>query len=988
MYVGNSKGVLEFDGVYWRLILLPNKAAARSLALFHDNTIYVGGKGELGYLASDSTGTLIYNSLLPLLPETAQEFGDVWEALVVGQHIFFRTSERLFRYTPHQSPGQGEFYTWQPQERFHVAFQAHNTLYVRDVGTGLFSVVEDSLTLLPNSQRFANESLYTALPISASASWLVTRTQGLLLFDGTTFSIVENDISELLKQRRSVHAAVVSDSLIAFSTANDGLFFSTLQGEIIYHVDTASGLRDNTIWYVYQDREQGVWCALNDGIARIEFPGPLTYFQEANGFSGSAQDLLRHQNRLYVAASPAGSFSLGSRMTTHGLSQAFFYPVEGISTQSWELAAVDTQLLVATNTGIYSISQERAQPLLPSESLESSFLLPSRFYPDRLFVGLFDGAAVLKNANNTWSIETVIEGIGSEVRSMVEENAQTLWCGTRSNGVYRVHLDDVDGFQIERVQHFSTEHGLPSGQIFVFLIENKVVITTESQGIFSFEESETYFYPDSSFGAQFADGSIDVEIIAASPESDRLWFGAEEAGSISQLKRQSDGVYEIEATSLARLPKTAIRALYPDQNDILWASTNDGLFRYDPALDKQLNLPYPAFIRRIMLSPDSLIFGGTAHGDASPLSTFPHPLNSLRFEFSAPSYDAAGSLQFQTYLHGFDEQWSFWTNESWKEFTNLSPGMYTFQVRAKNAYDLLSEPATFSFRVLPPWYRTLWAYGLYALVLGGLLFAVDRVQRRRLTNKAQERMRVALLEAEHRRKSEELEKARQLQISMLPRHITTPEDVEIAVYMKPATEVGGDYYDFLLNNNEFTGAIGDATGHGLNAGMMVSIIKGFFVSEAAHMPILDFFKKCNTALKQMKLQRIYMALTLFKLDDKTLRVSSAGMPPIYVYRAFEKRLEEVSLSGMPLGAVWDFEYQCREILLDTGDTVFLMSDGFPELFNANQEILGYDRVPDIFASIAQKAPQDIVYDLVDYIKQWAQDHPNEDDITFVVLKIK
>ncbi len=152
-------------------------------------------------------------------------------------------------------------------------------------------------------------------------------------------------------------------------------------------------------------------------------------------------------------------------------------------------------------------------------------------------------------------------------------------------------------------------------------------------------------------------------------------------------------------------------------------------------------------------------------------------------------------------------------------------------------------------------------------------------------------------------------------------------------------------------------------------------------------PILEFFKKCNITLKKMQLQLIYMALTVFKLENHVLQVSAAGMPPVYFYSSKEDSLKEITLKGMPLGAVWDFDYQWHKIAVQSGDVLFFMSDGFPELFNLNHEILGYDRVPDILAPLVHKSPQEIVSKLVEYVQKWAQGHPHEDDITFVVLKV-
>jgi serine phosphatase RsbU (regulator of sigma subunit) len=145
-------------------------------------------------------------------------------------------------------------------------------------------------------------------------------------------------------------------------------------------------------------------------------------------------------------------------------------------------------------------------------------------------------------------------------------------------------------------------------------------------------------------------------------------------------------------------------------------------------------------------------------------------------------------------------------------------------------------------------------------------------------------MQRRLLEAEDARKSKELEEARQLQLSMLPKCVTEIPGLDICFHMETATEVGGDYYDYsIAKEGTLTIAIGDATGHGMKAGIMVSIIKSLFITEASRSDIPSFFKKCSQSLKQMRLGNLYMAMMLVKIKGHELTASSAGMPPIYIY---------------------------------------------------------------------------------------------------------
>jgi serine phosphatase RsbU (regulator of sigma subunit) len=246
-----------------------------------------------------------------------------------------------------------------------------------------------------------------------------------------------------------------------------------------------------------------------------------------------------------------------------------------------------------------------------------------------------------------------------------------------------------------------------------------------------------------------------------------------------------------------------------------------------------------------------------------------------------------------------------------------------------------------------------------------------------------------LLEADNERKTRELEEARKLQYSMLPRVVPPVPNLDIAVYMKPATEVGGDYYDFKYNNNgSLIIAVGDATGHGMRAGTLVAAIKGLFTAEPFQTDIINFFNKCNSIIREMQLGNLYMAMMMAKIADNKMVISSAGMPPALIFRGKEKQVEEIRIKGLPLGGSADFPYTEKEASLSPGDTVLFMSDGFPELFNKQKEILDYNKVKDIFCSAAEQSSKNIIVELNVAAEKWMDGADQQDDITFVVVKVK
>lgn len=244
-----------------------------------------------------------------------------------------------------------------------------------------------------------------------------------------------------------------------------------------------------------------------------------------------------------------------------------------------------------------------------------------------------------------------------------------------------------------------------------------------------------------------------------------------------------------------------------------------------------------------------------------------------------------------------------------------------------------------------------------------------------------------LLKAEDARKSKELEEARKIQLSMLPDCLPDYKGLDVCFDMRTATEVGGDYYDFYISEDDsITFAIGDATGHGMKAGLMVSIIKSLFLTHIADLDIIQFLNKTSGTIRSMNLNNLFMSLMLVKIKDNVLTATSAGMPPIYIYRKNSKQVEEFVIKGMPLGAVESFPYQTIETKLENGDTVLLMSDGLPELFNDQNDTFDDFRVKEIFKDVAELPANEISSKLFQAGDEWRKDTSQKDDMTFVVFK--
>jgi len=138
----------------------------------------------------------------------------------------------------------------------------------------------------------------------------------------------------------------------------------------------------------------------------------------------------------------------------------------------------------------------------------------------------------------------------------------------------------------------------------------------------------------------------------------------------------------------------------------------------------------------------------------------------------------------------------------------------------------------------------------------------------------------------------------------------------------------------------------------------------------------------------MNLRGLFMALTVAKINQHQLVVSVAGMPPVLLYRAALSQVEVVELKALPLGGVVNYRYQQLTFELAAGDAVVLLSDGLPERFNAQGEMLGEEPVQALLAQVGNQASADIITALLQAGDAWAGAHPQDDDVTLVVLKVR
>ena len=716
IYVGNTYGILEYDGQEWRTIQVTNQLA-RSLALGADGRVYVGGVRELGYLAADALGEMVYVSLLGELPEGRRAFADVWTTLVTSEGVFFQTFEQVMRWDGQQMQ------VWTTDDRFHKAFVVHDRYYVREENVGLLQIVGDELRPVPGGDVFAEERVDVIFPHGDDALLVQTRNAGFLLLEGGLVRSFPTEADAYFTDRRVYQGAVLHDSTYVLTTTSGSVVLMDQAGRVSRILGRDVGLQpEDLVLAAMPDQQRGLWLALDNGVLRVDVPAALTQLGTSSGLQGTAYEMVRHEGVLYVGTTQ-GLFRLrpGRRIGGVGVfDPPRFERVAGIEDQSYAPLSAGERLLVAANDGIYEVEGRAARRV----SERKGFVLRMNEDGTRVFAGLKQGVAVLEWGEQGWTDAGLLTGITEEVRSIARGPDGTLWLGTLLEGVVRVAFDEGGAVTAER---FGEADGLPGGPALIWEFGDDFAVHT-MEGVYRFrpEGRRGSFVPDLELNAAIQPDGASHYVVSGNA-TDGLWVARERG--VEVFRKRSGGGLVNETPPALRIPGIRVRAVYDEGNGVVWIASEEGLFRYDGTMGKSYAEPYHALVRRVQDRNGDVVFGGATVEEGTS-GRIAHERNNLRFTVSATTFNAPEETRYQYWLEGFDDGWSAWSPDAYKEYTNLPEGTYSFRVRARNAQGVTSREAVHVVRVLPPWYRTWWAYALYGIGAALVMWTYGRIRLR------------------------------------------------------------------------------------------------------------------------------------------------------------------------------------------------------------------------------------------------------------------
>lgn len=725
MYFANDEGVLTYNGSSWKIYALPNKSLVRSIEIGKDNRLYVGGQDELGYFSPSKNGDLVFHSLKHLLPKDARSVADVWEICESSGKVFFQTSSSIYEFD-----GSGVIAYPDPHWRFMgmmddrvVAQSANRGLLV--FHHGQWQPLVNGPTQLP-ADYFATS--FTT--IGKDSVLLTTLKNGFYLYQNHQISKMQSPLLDNLAAKNVSSSRMLNNRHLAIGTNLDGCFVIDKNGNLVGRFGKEEGLQNNSVLGVFLDRHQNMWLGLHNGIDFIPYNNAVKHIHPDLLDEGSGFTSHLYNGELYIGTS-IGLFKAevnGNKQLAD--LQSTFRKIEGTEGEAWNLSEVNGSLLLGHNDGAFLVMGNRAVNL-DKKAGYWNFQSPAT-RKDIMLAGSYNGIEFFRQNGPTFS---KVASSTIESARFVVVSGKKVWFSHPYKGVYAVAYEDTSA----AIKKYSLAEGLLSDHNnYLFSIRGKLLLTAEA-GVFEYDQSTDRFIPSAFYNQHL-------------PKSPVRYLKEDKQGNVWFVFEKRIGVLDLTGTNpqLIYFPEltnkfvAGFEHINPiDENNILIGGEK-GFYHLDYEAYKRLKYPLDVRITSVssLNMKDSLLFGGygshiNTFDGAGNANTFNAAFNSFRFEFASAVYGQASNVEYSYTLDGFDRSWSDYTKKTEKEYTNLPPGSYTFKVKARNNLGNVSPEESYSFTVLPPWYRTRIAYVFYLIIAGLLLYLLYVGQKKKFRHQQQ-----------------------------------------------------------------------------------------------------------------------------------------------------------------------------------------------------------------------------------------------------------
>jgi len=765
VYVGDGSGIIEFNGRDWKRIETPNNTIVREMAVDTLGRIFVGASDNFGLLQPNNKGEMKYISLSRSVSNKGIKFLDIWGVFSTSHGVFFCSNKYVFRYY-------------------------HNKISIIPVDF----MVQDAYLLndqlyLPTQKGLCLLTKTTLLLISTKVSFHLIPWRGdeLLSTNGygelCTFNLKTSEIKEFKTSAKAffknnpIHELQQIDShkYVANTETNKIVIFSD-NGDIIQIIDKNNGFSAGLSNEIDVDKDKNLWICTSKGISKIDINFPALGFGEKNNINTNVLKSCLFNGKRYIATID-GIYYLPHFDLNKPEESQNFIKIKPINDESWDFIEMNEQLYAICSNGVWVINDNTAKQIFEIFAPQKAHCFStSPLFPNTVFVGMRGKLVALKlNVNKDINKLKVVEEmdfpeITEKIRRITSDINGNLWLNTQFNGIYFLRF--IDGkIKNYRVTLLGKKNGLLNADgTKTYLVNNKITVSTES-GLLQ---------PKFPTGKNKADSLIRFEQC--------MMFGDSIKDSYSIVGHVRDNKYLIAGNGLhyASIGGTkqtfdtcgfnrlsfAIESFSVGIDSLICFCSPSGLIYYNIKNRRKFNNSFSAVISKVVVGNDSLLFNGSFYkwvNSTKIASLIQNPeliqkldfrFNSLTFYYSGLFFENPEGTEFQHQLVGYDKKWSDWSTENKTNYTYLFEGKYTFKVRAKNVYGVLSNVADYQLVILPPWYRTWWAIFIYILLFGVIVYTAMVLYGRRL-KKQKESLEIIIKE----RTSEIIEQAKELKTS-------------------------------------------------------------------------------------------------------------------------------------------------------------------------------------------------------------------------------
>jgi len=1030
IYIGTAFGILQFDGTSWRFIPVKSGVHITSLAVYN-NTVFVGSQGEFGVLKANDLGKLEYYSLSNQLPIDESGFSRIWKTIVWKQQIVFQAEEKLFIYF------NDSITIVNPQTSFHLAFVVDEKLYVRERGVGLLEFDGIKFSLAPNGHVFSDLGIFVILPFQEDSKLIVTMEKGLWIWDKGNFTRIKRDIAYNTKliNAEVIGGIKLSDGNYALKTAKNGILILDKLLNIIIEYSENSGMLSSDIKDIIEDEYGNLWAATQRGVSRLLYTCPFSYFNQSSGLYGTVQAIGKMGEDLLVGTS-VGLF------INHPIGMKAFDEVSETKGSGgvWAIERSPKGLWIGTENGLWLYDGSNVI------NINQRYTNSLKYVPERDWIisAGIRGVQIIESKTQTLlqnidEIKGDTYGIAYKIHDSIK--MCEIWLGTKNSGVFQILVDPTLKFNINF--YMGSDDGLPPDWICSHNADDNVVFAT-SDGMLRFVYPEEIYtlLNDSTLSVDDLRGYFDfVDFPKSSYDKSITAFYFDEVESYAALDYH---VYSISMRDsipsnydYITLQLGRINTIEKQGNE-LFVGGDIGLaiVNQQKLIKSYYAKPY-LLLRSINIGYDSTAW----YGDV-PLNekqfVIPFSMNALNISISSTYHDNGIGAQYSWMLKGVDKGYTRWTNQGNIQLSNLREGDYELLMVAKNIHDELGNEISLSFKILPPWYRSLWAYALYTLSSIILVFFIIqynirrlKVQNRRLEEIVRQRTKEVVEQKEHIENILEdirssINYAQRIQQALLPSHDLINEYLpNHFIIFRPRDVVSGDFYWAAKVGQWIIVTVVDCTGHGVPGAFMSMLGISFLHEIVRKEEVVNAAKVLNElrkavieALKQtgkQNEQKDGMDMSLIAINLETRKCLWAGANnPLYIVRknakGFENEqlqqdlkhrfftfkessLHEIRADKMPVAihTIMD-EYTNHEISLMNGDRLYLFTDGFADQFGGTdyrkfmaksfKELIANTSILPIVEQ--GKAMEKT---LIDWMNQGGNDVEQIDDVTVMGIEI-